>query len=826
MNPLHYPRQKNPMPKMTISYAIVVTTIFSFIIIRSMRLHSGDASLLIDTAAALLFGTAVTGAFMMVFHMGIAQSKGGPFSDPRHLLPISCISQGLAYTIYYKQLMHDAVFFSVIVGLQAFSTWLAFRLAMRGFRISDNSARRVARLLPMLMIIFGFMSWPLKNFFNIQTLVISATIFHALINSFGLLIVAIWFSAHPAHRLDASSLIQSYKYRSDWSADKISIFNLALMTGFIQLAGMLITWNEYRNTGGSYPEFALASFHILFIPAVLDAWRELSNLGLDRTKLQELSKLTLKSARKVLLRHKQPSDTWSATVGTKTATLTIESDLENTLTNKLPATLQRIREDEIINFISQLVKDQSLSIQQLAEKIVCTIDPEQSIRPCLDALKLCSALYLDAGAILERRILGLTALLPIVNPGLGEAVKKQASLTLLKRTKWFFYFDFTWTDQSIVNTPNGARYGIQLDQMTPEVRIRLIETMKQTHGLGNFVWIGPQAYERLLHEAPGLSSIMEAHSLKMADGSEELLFSIKFEELVPRLQRYYALDLFRSKIIDFEPSDSSIKLLNVLALQIANAKGETEFTRIVEVISSYRWRGFKEKDQALKLLLSIFEVSKTSPEKLALNEVSVKALIGKLSGAIAAIGYPSQIINQAYVYKIELRNMNKLQAAALNPNDVRHTEAWVTLASIDHLRLNVSDVTAMRSILLHASKRTDILMNHAIQARLIDCTAGLIKRQYQDGEQIDHTLIINAISTTAQLDANYESLSFILDTLIYLTKVVGKPIILPARAFAYFEQVNSRRLEEPSPWHQAVVSRWHEYKGICNSANQAKLAAS
>jgi hypothetical protein len=307
----------------------------------------------------------------------------------------------------------------------------------------------------------------------------------------------------------------------------------------------------------------------------------------------------------------------------------------------------------------------------------------------------------------------------------------------------------------------------------------------------------------------------------MGDGSEELLFSIKFEELVPRLQRYYALDVFRSKIIDFEPSDSAIKLLNVLALQIANAKGETEFSRIVEVISSYRWRGFKEKDQALKLLLSIFEASKSNPEKLALNESAVKNLLIKLSNAIASIGYPSQIINQAYVYKIELRNMSKLQSAALNPNDVRHSEAWVTLASIDHLRLKMSDVGSMRSILIQASKRTDILSNPAIQARLIDCAAGLIKRQFQDGEQIDPS-----ISTTAQLDPNYESLSFILDTLIYLAKVVGKPVILPARAFAYFEQVNSRRLEESSAWHQAVVSRWHEYKSICNNTNQTKLAAS
>ncbi len=826
MNPQRQFKQKTLMPKMTIAYAMVATTITTFIIIRSMKLNTGDTSLLIDGAAAMVFGASVIGAFMMVFHAGITQGKGGLLSDPRHLLPISCLSQGLAYTLYFKQLMPDFVFFCVVIGLQSFTTWLACRLAMRGFRLNDSSVRLITRVFPILMLTFGFVSWPLKNFFSTENILIGAAIFQGLLTSFGLLVIAVWFSAHPKHRLDTASIIQSYKYRSDWTSDKLSIFNMTLLTGIAHLVGVLLSWNEFRKTGGSYPEQALVSYHLLFIPAVLDAWRELSNLGDDRIKLQELSKLTLKSARKVLSRHKQPNDTWSATVGTKTATLTIESDLENTLANKLPATLQRIREDEIINFIGQLVKDQSLSIQQLAERIVCTIDPEHSIRPCLDALRLCSALYLDAAAILERRILGLTSLLPIVNPGLGQAVKRQASLALLKKTKWFFYFDYTWTDQSIVNTPNGTRYGIQLDQMIPEVRMRLIETMRQTHGLGNFVWIGPQAYERLLQEAPGLASIMEAHSLRMSDGSEDLLFAIKFEELVPRLQRYYELDTFRAKIIDFEPSESSIKLLNVLALQIANAKGESEFFRIIDVISSYRWRGFKEKDQALKLLLSIFESSNSSPEKMALSDSGVKNLLAKLANAISSIGYPSQIINQAYVYKIELRNMTKLQSAALNPNDVRHSEAWVTIASIDHLRLNNADLSSMRTILNHATKRTDILSSPATQARVIDTVAGLIKRQFQDGEKIDASLMINAITTTALLDANYESLSFILDTLIHLTKVIGNPIILPARAFAYFEQVNSRRVEESSPWHQAVVSRWHEYKGICNSATQTKLAAS
>ena len=105
-----------------------------------------------------------------------------------------------------------------------------------------------------------------------------------------------------------------------------------------------------------------------------------------------------------------------ATVGLKTTSFTIDHDPESQVTQSIPATLLRIRNDEITNMVNQITQRQTLYLNNVGQKIIGTFDPEQSARPCVDALNLFATLYLDAGPIIERRISGLVSLLPIVNP--------------------------------------------------------------------------------------------------------------------------------------------------------------------------------------------------------------------------------------------------------------------------------------------------------------------------------------------------------------------------------------------------------------------------
>jgi hypothetical protein len=81
-------------------------------------------------------------------------------------------------------------------------------------------------------------------------------------------------------------------------------------------------------------------------------------------------------------------------VGLKTATFTLDHDPESNVAKDLPATLMRIRNDEIFNILTKITQNQTISLTSVSQKIIGTIDPEQSNRPCVDALNLCEGMVL------------------------------------------------------------------------------------------------------------------------------------------------------------------------------------------------------------------------------------------------------------------------------------------------------------------------------------------------------------------------------------------------------------------------------------------------
>ena len=59
--------------------------------------------------------------------------------------------------------------------------------------------------------------------------------------------------------------------------------------------------------------------------------------------------------------------------------------------------------------------------------------------------------------------------------------------------------------------------------------------------LGNFIWVSKNAWKRLQIESPYMSQIIE--TLEIEDGSNEIIYLIKFEQLIPRLQKYYNFEV-------------------------------------------------------------------------------------------------------------------------------------------------------------------------------------------------------------------------------------------------------------------------------------------
>jgi len=781
-----------------------IASFWTYFVLKSLKLSSGEDKLLIDLVFSLSFGLTVTSMFYTAFYRGMFLKNQHILSDPRTLVGDACLAQGIAVLLYLSGIVTSGVLYPTIIGLQSITTWLSFRVAIKGFKIQEYHSRIIPRIAAGSIIVFGLLAWPLRNFWPVDNILVAAAIWQASMHAIALIGISCWFSLGSKYRLDPQSILNSYRLRLDSENDEFSPWHTSILTAILQASVIAIGAAANKSYSPTYPFVGAITFQILFIPALIDAWHELAKVGGDHEALQSISRLTMQSARKLLLRHNQPKDSWAATIGIKTSVITIEHDIDNLLAGSIPANLFRIRNEETNNFVSRLTKNKSLAIQAQSEKIICTIDPELSVRPCVDALNLCATLYLDVGSLLERRMAGLISLLPIVNPGLSEAIKTQTALSALKQTKWFFYFDFNWVDQSIVSSAASSRYGIDQENLSPEVRVALINQMRQTHAVGNFVWIGKSAHERLLREAPNLASIMEAHSFRLNDGRELLMFSIRFEHLVPRLQRYYGLDDVRAEVVDFEPSLNAKRLLNILALQIANASSDVDILRIVEAVASYRWRGFKEKDQALNLLLSIFQKSKDDP-KLVIK------LAEKLNSAISRVGYPSQIMNQAQIYKLQQRDLIKLRATALDLNNPRFEEAWVTLANLDYTFFSAGDLKVIREILTTVVKRVEMVRQPVVHAKMIDCAVSLIQRSTPAGAQADLDLLMRIIDAMIHAKVGAESLAFAIDTISFINEVTGRKAQLSQKAVKFFDSLSAAQTKSSNAWFQSVSSRWQEY---------------
>ena len=793
-------------------YAVFMVFVFILPLIRTLKLSPTGGSIFMESVAAIIYSMATCGSLVMLFHYGVMFQRTNLLADADRLLPMTCISQGMAFIFFHAGLMTPNVFFMTTIGIQTLTTWLGFRFALKDYKMSDRYSKAISLSAPAVMIFYGIISSHLRNFYSLDQIIIGSAIFQGILHGLGLIAVATWFSIHPSHKLDPDSIWRSHEYRQGNAPEKISSFNGMIIAGIAQCIAVSLTAYSYKIFELGYPWVTAITCQLLFLPAFIHIWREVSSIGADNEALRDVSKLTLASARQMLLRHSKKRDSWAATLGLKTSSITIEHDAEGLLKEHLPATLLRIRSEEANNFVNQLVVDQTIDIHLQSDKITCVLDPEKSLRPCLDSLKLCASLYLDGGALLERRLANLISLFPIVNPGLAEILKPDTTLSILKRARWFFYFDYSWTDQSVVSYSSHSRYRIQVDQLSPAARMDLVQHMRKTHALGNYVWLGLEAHSKILQEAPILGSITTPHPITGLGGKDLLVFSIKFEELVPRLQRYYGLDDFRRRIIDFEPSHNTQKLLNLLTLQINNAHREADLARITEVIASFKWRGFKEKDQALSLLLSIFDKAIRNKNNQNLNELSRQNLLAKLTEAIAGIGYPSQIINQAYVSKAEQRHLANLQTIALDPNHIRHLESWATISNLDYNRMQPSELNSIEKIIKIAISRADIFRVDAAHARIIDCVLAIFKARSRKGETLEIDLLMDALEKLVCLKVSCQSFSLALDALAFVGQLKGESIQIPPAIHRYFDGFTVGQQDNPDNWRQSFVNRWLEYK--------------
>ena len=779
----------------------------------------------IDFIIATTLGLAIMSSFYTSFYRGLFLKVLNPFSDHRSLVSEAAIAQVVTLFLFGIHKISGGTTFAAMVALQTLSSYCAFSHAIESFRINERHARMIPWAISGLVAGYGFIVWPTHNFWSIDSMIASTAIWQAVVHLLMIPGITIWYATKPRLKLVPTSIMQSIKLRLTPNEHLPSLWILSIIAPMANLSLSLCIWSIIKSSDHNYPISTMAAAQFLFIPALLDAWSKLDKAGSEQKSMRALARFTPKSTIKVFHRYGLARENWAATIGLRTSAFTVDYDPGAVIASKIPATLNILRHEEAMSIINQLINRQVIAINSMSHRVVGILDPEHCVRPCVEVLNLCATLHLDANALIERRLSSLAALFPLVNPGLADHVDVKMLSPLLKKSQWFFYFDFAWVDQNIVNTNKAARSGVNFDPISEEARLEIITYMRRSHSVGNFLWIGKDAHSRLLQEAPNLAPIMEAHSFKLNGGSDLLLFAIKFEQLVPRLQRYYSLEDMRAKIIDYEPSAEAQRLLKILSIQVDNTTSTKDQHRIIESVASYNWRGYKEKDQALKLLGKIYEALRQQPSE-SLGENDPRRLA--LCRAVATIGYPSQLMNQAQMFKLELRSLPHLRKHALNTGSSRFEESWILLGHMDYSRFKVQEVTEIRNIIAEGCVKPDIMQVRMVTSKMIDAVIGLLRRDQNNSSETrtkehlatspdDHLeperkLILKITQKMIAAKCDAETMSLVLDAFTFVDQFTGRPLVLSADIVAYFENHTNQATDDSKEWNQSLRHRWQEYK--------------
>ena len=570
-------------------------------------------------------------------------------------------------------------------------------------------------------------------------------------------------------------------------------------------------------SSGDILEYPIMALNYLWLPTYIYLYQDLFSNVQTHNNHSLASSLSSHTARRFLGRHAINQSTWAATVGLRTPSFLINHDPGGAVARALPASLQQIRDREIQNCVSDLLGPSNLYNRVIGSQVFGTIDPESSIRPCVDVLSLCSCLYLDAIPLVERRLRGLARLLPILDPKLSAIFKPDDIDRLSTRNLWLFHFDFNWADQTIVKTERGTRYGVQMNDLPSTVKTSVYEYLRKRNQLGNFVWIGEKARERLMQEAPMIQSVIQAWPVPNEDGSEEfLVFLIKFEELIPKLQRYYNLDSKRKVLKDFEPTEESRRFINIVSLRLNNCQTLHEVIEVLEAIMSYPWRGFKEKDMALRATSQTYSAALETIAKQGVpadrREQVTDELRARFVKAVFAIGYPSQLVHIAQRDKMAFRNSQQIMRNASDPWHPRFEESWLLLATADPDGYSRNEVLEFLEFLKTVPDVISLHNKIIVVCKAMEAFANLSKRVKNDPKSLQTAILNRYAQWITALQAPTDICCLFLDLKLYLESHLEKDDILTDNNIkilsTYFDSL-VKHYGNNSPEITAILDRWY-----------------
>ncbi len=557
-----------------------------------------------------------------------------------------------------------------------------------------------------------------------------------------------------------------------------------------------------------------------WIPALLHqfkAWRE--SQALPR---HIRSHLTLGGSRAedFLKQHHLPRAAQETWLGLRTAIIMIDHDPHEDCRVHLPALLYRARQMQCEQIMTRIFSEQILSTQSQGSQLLMSVDPEHGITGCTESLLILTVLYLDGLPLVEKRLKQLVRLLPLLDPDLSRVLSENKVEQLFSRLQGFFHLDFNWIDQSMRSGVDEASFDIRLENLNPKERQRVLTQLSSAQWLGNFIWISESARDRLKSESPFLASAIERWPIQLEQtlgkSMETAIFLIKFENLIPRLQRYHALDQIRSRLAPLPLGPDSQQLCESMDADLTQELDHIDLQALLKRMKEHDWQGFRAKDMALEILLKMVAKADQLERNVRIGKGDWHNFRREAKDLVQKIGYPSQELHRAHLSKLELRQLHELQRICLEPDHPRCREAWLLLASLPTRNLSADSVAQLLQSIAVACqspllRKHEIILQKSVEAFFQLARALPINRD----PEVQRVFEILA-KTLIEVDSEQEILLAFMDGKLAMDQQRGNELPIHGPVLQMWREAIENLLEQPdlSPNVQSAIElRWRSFVG-------------
>lgn len=677
----------------------------------------------------------------------------------------------------FKYWFYPLLYLGIVLSLNFFIIYHTYQIMFTLLKITGKWPQIIGTTIGLLAIstcvsISDHISFKAME----ETLALLRVISYLAIPLHAIISIILTYSV-PSLRLSPNNIRQSLEQRFSINKENktyMSIYYIAAVINTVACFAAVYFYIDKFNNSTLPTEsveiyYPLSPLNLAWIPFTYLVYTILRHEDQREIQRHSMTGLVSNQAKRFITRYYNQTH-HSTTVGLRTANFMIDHDPQESMKALFPSYVVRTRQDQVRRMIRDIMSDALFDDRVVANQIYGAIDPEGSIRSCTDILLMFTTIFIDGIPMLERRLKNLARLLPILDEDLAEEMTPDSLESHFRSIQWFFHLDFDWIDQHMTNTCYRTDYEVSIDNIRLRDRQQIISIFEKHKLMGNFIWISERARDRITMEAPYLATIIEAwpislkndHSDKVEDS---VIFLIKFDQLIPRLQKYYSLEATREKLRYFDPSTESRKLLNIIELEIQQAGSIKKILDVISLIDSYPWHGYQEKDLALDLVLKAQKKQISSGFE---SEKEEQYFTKSLVTAIRNIGYPSQEIHRAHQEKMRIREVDIIRKTLTSTKSDRFSEAWMLIATTQPGIYSKKEIVLLLETINKVCKDKSYYKNQIIVQKISEAYFNLTQELSREEIPLIQETCDNIASYLIHSEASPDIFCFFIDGKVFL----------------------------------------------------------